>query len=137
MPSLAGADQTAGVMPGPAAPESRRFLFTPAMPNQLLRLRNGIIVTPEFLGWLERTLETQHSTHPGKQAVFDCLRIRPGEQAPGESSFWWQIDWLTPGMHEGGLAEPIGEHQIMFTRAARHTLRDRCLDLRDGRPCLR
>ncbi len=107
------------------------------MPRHLQRLRNGIIVTAEFLAWLEQTLEQEAARHPGKQPVFECLRFHPDSRPDGTESFWWQLEWHPPAAAGHGVSEPIGGRTLWFTRAARHTLRDRCLDLHEGQPCLR
>lgn len=107
------------------------------MPRHLQRLRSGIIVSADFLAWLERTLDDEAPRHPGKEPVFECLRFHPDSRPDGREPFWWQIEWRPAAALAGVLAEPLAGRTLWFTRAARHTLRDRCLDLHDGQPCLR
>lgn len=96
----------------------------------LERLRCGIIVTSAFIEWLEAWKQREAAANFGLIPELSFVLCKEGARA-GQS--WVSLVWRPLDGTAEHEIHPVGTVRVFFPRQTRSALRDRCLDVRDGR----
>ncbi len=100
----------------------------------LERLRCGIILTDAFISWLERWHAREAGANFGLVPEISYVRCKEGKRA-GQS--WVSLIWRPlDGIQEHEIFH-AGSVRVFFGRQTRAALRERCLDVQDGRIVVR
>jgi hypothetical protein len=96
----------------------------------LERLRCGVIITGAFKEWLEEWKAREGAANFGLIPELSYVRCKEGERA-GQS--WVSLIWQPLGGAKPHEIFEIGSTRVYFQRQTRQALKDRCLDIKDGR----
>src|SRR6188508_603981 len=104
---------------------NRRLLRT-----MLERLRCGVIITDAFKDWLAGWKAREEAANFGLIPELTYVRCREGQRA-GQS--WVSLIWQPLGGAKEHEIFEIGSVRVYLPRQTRQGLKDRCLDVCDGR----